>query len=53
MADTTITNTNGNEANSLTDISIGTMCKNNGCKQVLSIYSLFKRILCIFLKLLC
>ncbi|XP_060841453.1 cysteine and histidine-rich domain-containing protein morgana [Rhopalosiphum padi] len=33
MASTTISNTNGNETNSLTDISIGTMCKNNGCKQ--------------------
>ncbi|KAF0771787.1 cysteine and histidine-rich domain-containing protein [Aphis craccivora] len=33
MASTTISNTNGKEANSLTDISIGTMCKNNGCKQ--------------------
>lgn len=43
MASTTISNTNGKEANSLTDISIGTMCKNNGCKQVLLIYVLFKK----------
>jgi len=44
MTATSISNTNGNEANSKTDISIGTMCKNNGCKQVLSIYVLFKKI---------
>jgi len=42
MAATTISNTNGNKLNN-TDISIGTMCKNNGCKQVLSIYVLFKK----------
>jgi len=32
---TSINNSNGSDTNSLIDISIGTMCKNNGCKQVL------------------
>lgn len=43
MTATYISNTNGNDTNSLTDISIGTMCKNNGCKQVLLIYILFSK----------
>ncbi|XP_060879474.1 cysteine and histidine-rich domain-containing protein morgana-like [Metopolophium dirhodum] len=33
MTASAISNTNGNETNSSTDIPIGTMCKNNGCKQ--------------------
>jgi len=39
----TATSINNYNGNSLTDISIGTMCKNNGCKQVLSIYVLFNK----------
>lgn len=38
MAAASISKTNGNETNNATDIPIGTMCKNNGCKQVLLNY---------------
>lgn len=44
MAATTISKTNGNDTNSLTDVPIGTMCKNGGCKQVSFIYILIKTI---------
>lgn len=37
IAAASISNTNEKETNSLTEIAIGTMCKNNGCKQVLLI----------------
>lgn len=42
MAAASINNGNGNDTNSSTDIPIGTMCKNGGCKQVLLIYFLLK-----------
>lgn len=34
MATPPVSNVNGNNANGSIDIPIGTMCKNNGCKQV-------------------
>lgn len=34
MAAASISKTNGNETDKAADIPIGTMCKNNGCKQV-------------------
>lgn len=34
LAATSISNANGNGTISSTEIPIGTMCKNNGCKQV-------------------
>jgi len=34
-----ISNSNGNPRSDFTDIPVGTMCKNNGCKQVILIYT--------------
>jgi len=36
MAAINLSNTNGNKTSSSDDIPIGTVCKNNGCKQVIS-----------------
>lgn len=44
MVATSIIKTNGSDTSSLTDIPIGTMCKNGGCKQVSFIYILMKTI---------
>lgn len=44
MAAASISKKNENDNSSLTDIPIGTMCKNGGCKQVSFIYILLKTI---------
>lgn len=42
MAATNLNSSNENDANGLSGVPIGTMCKNNGCKQVLLNYIIFK-----------